>query len=319
MLVNCASAIASPSSSSLQVSNLNGYNMIYNDILEQYMGLTGNNADECKSILNSIVNNPVTEDEIALIEQLTNKTIDNDLYEILLSLQDNYSLYSTNKLKVDRFILAGLINLYHEDGLYDAILERNNIKATYVDPNIVTRSATPSFELSIVADPTPTAASGSIDRGGKHAWLIFKNISMSNITVCGRVIGPSQSITLGTYGNAAAHTGMWMNLEAHLANKDGTYSNRSSISQEFPSSKIASFNSLVRQYNDWTTLRNCAYAATAIWNGMYPTHSLIQAAVPTPTYVYNQIVSISGYVKGKPMPYLGWRGYLTSSGSIVLV
>ena len=70
---------------------------------------------------------------------------------------------------------------------------------------------------------------------------------------------------------------------------------------------------------DWTTLRNCAYAATAIWNGMYPTHSLIQAAVPTPTYVYNQIVSISGYVKGKPMPYLGWRGYLTSSGSIVLV
>lgn len=35
--------------------------------------------------------------------------------------------------------------------------------------------------------------------------------------------------------------------------------------------------------------------------------------------IRNQIVSISGYVKGKPMPYLGWRGYLTSSGSIVLV
>lgn len=165
----------------------------------------------------------------------------------------------------------------------------------------------------------------TVDPLKSHAWIQIVNTSSQNITVGRLQVAPNDSVTLGTYGNRPAHTGLWYNIESYAVNNSGSKDYtwmRSNIvkTTALTSTELLAVNSKINSSDSWTTLaNNCSNFALKVWNAG-PGTKLNVSGYPTPYGLANAMKAAGNYESGKNsyMPYKSASQiYRQTSGGIV--
>lgn len=151
-----------------------------------------------------------------------------------------------------------------------------------------------------------------------HAFIAFKNTSSSAVRVGGLNVNPGHEITFGSWGNKDAHKGIWYDLESYLANNEGDFGGRVSLSMSVTQSNINTINSLISKNDTWSLFNNCSSFAVKIWNSVAST--TLSAGTPnTPTSLMASIKSKSGYQTNRAIGNTTPIGYVDSNGNFVSV
>ena len=95
-----------------------------------------------------------------------------------------------------------------------------------------------------------------------HSFLTFTNTSNSNITVGHMPVAPGESITIGTFGNRSAHSGIWYNIEGYCGVSSTSYS----LVTATTASELVSINAAINSHDYWTVTSNCSSFARDVWN-----------------------------------------------------
>lgn len=99
-----------------------------------------------------------------------------------------------------------------------------------------------------------------------HAFLIFHNISDSEITVGHMSVPAGESITVGTYMNLPRHQGIWYNTEAYAEILRPYYGVLTGLTR----TELSRVNNYINSHNKYSHLTfNCAGFASGVWNTVY--------------------------------------------------
>ena len=151
-----------------------------------------------------------------------------------------------------------------------------------------------------------------------HAFLAFKNTSGCPITIGGLTVLAGEEVTFGTWGNKAAHVGIWYNLESYFVNAQGSYGNRVSLSVNITQDDVDLINIMVANNDTWAVLNNCASFATRLWNEV--SSVTLDAGTPnTPTSLMSSIKSKTGYEIKRNVQYNINIGYVSNGEFIPVV
>jgi hypothetical protein len=119
-----------------------------------------------------------------------------------------------------------------------------------------------SFVATVRIVSIPGSA-GSVSSGSfGHSFLTFKNTSNSTITVGHMPVKPNQSVTIGTFGNRKAHTGIWYNIEGYAGIPSESYALVTGVT----ASELAIVNDVINANDSWTLTNNCSAFAVKVWN-----------------------------------------------------
>ena len=114
--------------------------------------------------------------------------------------------------------------------------------------------------IDFVASMTIVAFSTNDD---SHAFLVFKNMSNSTITIGHMPVDAGDSITIGTFGNRAAHRGIWYNIEGyHNPSSVTTYGMTNGVTR----SELTKINQTINANDRWSLANNCTTFAIKVWN-----------------------------------------------------
>lgn len=128
-----------------------------------------------------------------------------------------------------------------------------------------------------------------------HSFLTFTNTSNSNITVGHMPVAPGDSITIGTFGNRSAHSGIWYNIEGYC----GTSSTSYSLVTGATASELVSINAAINNHDYWRVSNNCSSFARDVWNAG---NSGRTVSGGNPAALANSIKSFSGYITNPTIP-----------------
>lgn len=175
----------------------------------------------------------------------------------------------------------------------------------------------PVCRVTIVADDntnyleSDVGSSGLKADVGMHSWLMFENISSSNITVGGLTIAPNKTITVGTWGNQP-HLGVYYNLEAYYIMQYNKYSKRWSVSRDVTNTQLALMSRTIKDNDSWSLYDNCSSFATTVfsWSGQ----NISCGIIPTPKTTAISIRNEGGVLNAN-CPYYGMV-YKTASNPI---
>lgn len=141
--------------------------------------------------------------------------------------------------------------------------------------------------MTIVATREGTSSIGLMNG---HAFLIFENVSDSEITVGHMSVPAGESITIGTYGNIPTHHGIWYNTEAYAEIRKPYYGVLTGVVR----TELSSVNRYINTHNIYSaTAFNCAGFASGVWNTVYEESGISGG---TPTALVDSIRSNPGYL-----------------------
>lgn len=169
-----------------------------------------------------------------------------------------------------------------------------------------------------------TSSWGSTISG--HAFIAFKNVSSSSITIGGLNVGSGHEITLGTWGSQPAgytispnqswHKGIWYNLESYLINKHNDMRPRVSLSMNVTMDDVAEINKIIKNNDTWALLNNCSTFATKVWNSVAPDSQKLSAGSPNmPVSLCVDIQSKSGWQINRAVMDITPIGFVNSKGN----
>lgn len=165
----------------------------------------------------------------------------------------------------------------------------------------------PVATVSIFSDADQDGSSGGSSSYYGHAFITIKNNSGSTISV-GNLSGiqSNKTVSVGTWGNKAEHTGLWYDLESYFVSQ-GSYSGRISVSYIMNSSELATLNSMIINGDSWSYLSNCSTFAKNAWNAVAPDPYDLSAGWPinTPSGLASSIQSVfsGSYSTNAAVPY----------------
>lgn len=143
--------------------------------------------------------------------------------------------------------------------------------------------------MTIVATREGTSAIGSTNG---HAFLVFENVSDSEITVGHMSVPAGESITVGTYGNLPRHQGIWYNTEAYADILRPYYGVLTGLTR----TELSRVNNYINSHNKYSLLTfNCAGFASGVWNTVYEEsgisggtpYTLVDSIRENPYYLIN--------------------------------
>ena len=147
-------------------------------------------------------------------------------------------------------------------------------------------------ELTIYSDGTAVGTEGSIGIIGGHSFITVKNESSSVISV-GKLAGiaPSETVTVGTWGNKKEHPGVWYNLESYFIHLDMSAYATASLARTLTSSELKTLNNFISKHDSYNAVtNNCSTFASGAWNSVSPWSEDLFAGIPnTPTALFNSI------------------------------
>ena len=130
---------------------------------------------------------------------------------------------------------------------------------------------TPQPRIDFVAtmDVVSFSGGGSFSSTGYkgHSFLIFKNTSNSNITIGHMPVAPGESITIGTFGNRSAHSGIWYNIEGYHGVSSTSYGLRTGLT----TGQLLLVNQEINGHDSWSLSKKCSGYTT---NPTIPSKSL---------------------------------------------
>ncbi len=158
----------------------------------------------------------------------------------------------------------------------------------------------------------PSSSIGS----GQHAFLIIQNESTIAVTIGHMSVPAGGYITVGTFGNRSAHSGVWYNIEAFDINniKSILYSSR--IYELESLDEVSDLNYVINYHDYWQYTYNCSHFAADCWNAITPSSMHISGGMPY--YMMFQINGLPGSqaaitVSAKPITSIARH---TSSGVV---
>lgn len=128
-----------------------------------------------------------------------------------------------------------------------------------------------------------------------HAFLVFTNSGNSQITIGHMPLAVGESITIGTYGNRDAHSGIWYNIEGYTGVMNTSYSLVTGVTL----SELVSINAAINDHDYWTLSNNCASFARDVWNAG---NSGITISGSTPSEIVSSICGNANYTKNPTIP-----------------
>ncbi len=165
----------------------------------------------------------------------------------------------------------------------------------------------PVATVTVFADADQTGSSGGSSNYYGHAFITVKNNSGSSISV-GNLSGiqSNKTVSVGTWGNKAEHTGLWYNLESYFVSQ-GSYSGRISVSYIMNSSELSTLNSMIINGDYWSYTSNCSTFAQDAWNSVVDPAYELSAGWPidTPAGLASDIQSVfyGNYSTNAAVPY----------------
>jgi len=114
-----------------------------------------------------------------------------------------------------------------------------------------------------------------------HSWLYIENISDKTLTVGVYQLEPSKGVSVGTFRYSRGEgRGIYYNVESYCVNTYGA-SKRYSLTETVTESELAGITNKINSYSGkWTPVKNCAYFAANVWNGISKIH-LISGSTPS--------------------------------------
>ena len=136
----------------------------------------------------------------------------------------------------------------------------------------------------------------SVGYGG-HVFLIVTNRLNYEITIGHFPVGAGESITIGTFGDRSAHTGIWYNIEGCLGvlSDCTTYA----LATALTVTELKAVNNKINELDDWSITENCSYFAVNVWNAT-PTSQTVSGW--NPAAVVSSIKSYDGYLTNPTLP-----------------
>lgn len=214
-----------------------------------------------------------------------------------------------------KFSITFLVTVLTFGGVAPAYASSSTVDATPVTKPTITKTnhnlmnpsaVLGSIEFSVYADPgaqgTGSSGGDSSSTFGNHAFITIANNTSSNIIV-GKLsqITPGTTVTMGTWGNKAEHTGLWYNLESNFVSQ-GAYANRVSLTTDITSSQLSSLSSLIANNDAWSYTNNCSSFAEKAWNSVSST-KIDAGLVDTPKNLASSITAIGWYNTGRIVPW----------------
>lgn len=98
-----------------------------------------------------------------------------------------------------------------------------------------------------------------------HSFIIISNISDKEITVGHMPVAAGESVTIGTYGNRAGHSGIWYNIEGYWGYR-GFSSTVYGLHTGLTSMELISVNRTINNNDSWALTNNCSSFAAKVWN-----------------------------------------------------
>ncbi len=199
----------------------------------------------------------------------------------------------------------------------EALVNDNEISVQQKNGPGMSTLASSVAAVRIFADPTtskPTQSSGHSLNLGNHAFITVSNISSSTIVVGKFNVAPGKTLSLGTWGNKAEHTGLWYNLESYMIKTQNFYSNRVSAKVNITQSNLNVLNSHIIGFDRWSELTNCSSFAASSWNSVaFPAVSA--GVINTPKNLASSIKNINSSVSGGAVPFDYIVYYANGSGT----
>ncbi len=158
---------------------------------------------------------------------------------------------------------------------------------------------TPQPRIDFVAtmDVVSFSGGGSFSSTGYkgHSFLIFKNTSNSNITIGHMPVAPGESITIGTFGNRSAHSGIWYNIEGYHGVSSTSYGLRTGLT----TGQLLLVNQEINGHDSWSLSNNCSAFARDVWNAADSGNTLSGG---NPAALASSIKKCSGYTTNPTIP-----------------
>jgi hypothetical protein len=159
------------------------------------------------------------------------------------------------------------------------------------------------IELYVFSMSSGTSSSST----SGHSWIYVDNGTPYSLTVGVISVAPGSGVTVGTWGNKPAHSGIWYNLESYFCSTaPSSFNGRSSLHLHL--SSISTINSYISSHDSWSILNNCSSFASGAWNSVSSTQ-ISAGLINTPTNLQNYIKSKSGYDTNAYMPAYTQYGY----------
>lgn len=149
-------------------------------------------------------------------------------------------------------------------------------------------AAAPVAELTLYSDGSAIGTQGSIGVFSGHAFVAVKNVSAKAITV-GELehVLPTDTVTIGTWGNKSEHVGVWYNLESDLIHGNAGAYATAALTRNLTKSDLAKLSSYVSKHDSWSVAKNCSYFAMKVWNLVSPwTEDVIAGLPATPAGLF---------------------------------
>ena len=114
-----------------------------------------------------------------------------------------------------------------------------------------------------------------------HSWLYIENLTDRTLTVGVYELEPGEAVSVGTFRYSRKEgRGIYYNVERYCVNKFGA-SQRYSLSETVTAGELNSISKKINSYSGkWTPVKNCAYFAANVWNGISKIH-LVSGSTPS--------------------------------------
>lgn len=114
-----------------------------------------------------------------------------------------------------------------------------------------------------------------------HSWLYIENLSDKMLTVGVYLLEPGEAVSVGTFRYTRKEgRGIYYNVKNYCVNKFGA-SQQYSLSETVTESELSGISNKINSYaGKWTPVKNCAYFAANVWNGISRIH-LVSGSTPS--------------------------------------
>ena len=150
------------------------------------------------------------------------------------------------------------------------------------------------YAISVIVQVVSYSGGGLFSSSGfnGHSFLIIHNESTIAVTIGHMSVAAGDYVTVGTYGNRSAHTGIWYNIEAYYINTLKNYSYSSRIYELETLNEVATLNYAINSSDSWQLLNNCSHFAANCWNAITPASMHISGG--NPASLASQISALPG-------------------------
>ena len=150
------------------------------------------------------------------------------------------------------------------------------------------------YAISVIVQVVSYSGGGIFSSVGYygHCFLIIHNESTIAVTIGHKSVAAGDYVTVGTYGNRNAHTGIWYNIEAYYINTLKSFSYSSRIYELESLDEVATLNYAINSSDSWQITNNCSHFAANCWNAITPSSMHIYGA--NPASLASQISALPG-------------------------